>query len=68
MKQKFEKLGVVLSRNAQKKLIGGEGKTDEIDPCNDSCSSHADCPVDRYCGTGVCGTDTSKTIKACFRF
>lgn len=39
MKQKFENLGLILSRDAQKKLVGGEEKTVEFNNCTSTCYS-----------------------------
>ena len=65
--KKFELFGKTLTKDEQKRINGGD---ESIDPgtggdCNSTCSSNRDCPSDRYCGSGTCG---SQTIKSCFRY
>ncbi len=56
MKQKFQNLGVILSRDAQKKLVGGVEEELDGDSCG-SCTWGDTLPNKRACtkNTGVLG-------------
>jgi hypothetical protein len=66
--KKFESLGKSLTKEQQKKVVGGD---ETIDPgtgdgsCNSSCVSNRDCPEDRKCASGTCG---GQTIYSCHRY
>ena len=62
MKEKLISLGVILKREQTKKVIGGNV---ELIVCQSSCTTHADCPVDRGCYSRVCDEDKTKNYTAC---
>ncbi len=61
----------MLSKEEMKKLIGGVvtqedlGEGDGIIECSNTCTTTADCPVDRKCASGDC---MGKTVLSCFRY
>jgi len=65
MKQKFQHLGLILSRDAQKNLVGGlRDSFDDGDDCPGSCETDKDCAS---VNKGKCSItcDEKKKTKRC---
>ncbi len=54
-----------LSRAEMRNVMAGRDEDDGIPECKDTCATNADCPLDRYCGSGLCG---GKQVKSCFKY
>jgi hypothetical protein len=62
--KKFEFLGRSLMKEEQKKIKGGN-EVEKIDGCSSTCITNRDCPEDRKCASGTCGTET---VYTCHRY
>lgn len=65
----FQSLGKILTKQEQRKIVGGNEQVDPpgggIGSCESTCQTNRDCPEDRKCASGTCD---KKTVYTCHRY